>query len=265
MNSLETEKRSVIATVISMQFVRSVPFEKILRNLHSYRNSGKRRLILRPYRQKIDSRDVNMVNSIIPNWEPTCFSNFGSDRNKDTLLLLDSLRAVHAMSASDVCFMKTCFDQSRLAKADSGIDPVLVETFSELLEKVIKLNCDCLCLTDLFSTYLDLLKVSVADRNFVPLREQFANALLCRIKSSEELPQKFPIVQFLGSFVCEIDSQILDGLSQWAHKSIDRESRDTSTCPLDLVDAVLAIDEAYNTRKIPVPDRFISAVRKLVS
>ncbi len=208
---------------------------------------------------------MHRIDDLMAGWGGVRSANLASCRNKHTQLLLDSLRVVPAMSPSDVCLLITHFEQSNLTGADSGLDPVLIQTFSELLEKIMKINCDCLCLTDLFTTYVDLLQASTADRSYVNPRERFAHALLSRMRASEEVPQNFPVVQFLDSFVGEIDSPILETLSQWACKSVHRISSPVINPPHGFVDSFLAIQDAFHSRKIPVSDLFISAVRKLVS
>jgi len=221
--------------------------------------------LLSPSRQRIKKVDVDETLRVLADWSECRLRHNVSYRNDWTNLILDSIRVIQVLSPADVFLLSVSFDQSGINRMDSGIDKDLVATFAELLDRVMRLNCEHLCLSELCSLYTDLLRVSVSEQAFVPHRYRVGEALRTRVRQQEEIPRSFPMLLFVDTFMQDLDAETLENLSTW----LLRQSR---TCPPatghphpELVEIALVIQRCFDTLQLPPSERFISAVRKLVS
>ena len=220
---------------------------------------------MRPSRQTMPKPVVSESLRIIEAWDCLRTSDEMPGRNEGTKLLLNSIRIVQALSPSDTCLVTVAFRDSGLSRAESGIDSELVETFAELLERLLRLNCESLCLVELCSFHADLFRVSVQDRAFVPYRDRVASALVTRVREQERLPDSFPVLSFLDTFMQDVDEKILENLSKWFLEQTSRAPMQTKDLDPVLVDTALEIQRCYDTLKVHQSDQFIRAVRRLVS
>jgi len=221
--------------------------------------------LLSPSRQRITKVDVDETMRVLTEWSESRLRHNVAHRNDWTKLILDSIRVIQVLSPADVFLLSVSFDQSGLSRMDSGIHRDLVATFAELLDRVMRLNCEHLCLSELCSLYTDLLRISVSEQAFVPHRDRVGETLLTRVRQQEEIPRNFPMLLFVETFMQDLDAETLDNLSTWL-------LRQSQTCPSatgnphpELVEIALAMQGCFDTLKLRPSERFISAVRKLVS
>ena len=220
---------------------------------------------MRPSRQRVLVTATEECTRLLDDWDDFLLSPVEASRDHVTRLVLRSLKATQTLSPADICLLYTRFKSSEATALRCGADVKMLQTFTELLDRIIRLNCDSLCLAELVSVYDELLKASLSDPRFRPFRDQLSEALFRRLRGGEELPVHFPVVVFVDSFIEEIDESILNTLSDWASARVNRSRRTSDLPSPDLIDAILAIQSCFDTHKISPPESFTSAVRKLVS
>jgi len=243
------------------------PTEKILSKIGGIANSS-RRLILKSSRQKVSPALLSQADA--------CSSGWGSVRNGKitgnsrlflSKLLIDTLKTAQSMSPADVCVISSIFRESELHRAENGIDTELVKTFSDFLNRTLSIFTESLSLTELFQLYVQLLHLSSTEPEVVPERDHVSRSLTSRIRNGEELPIDFPTLEFVDTYIEDMDECILNTLSRWALRSVYRYRRESNpTDSSELTANLLAIQKGYDYKKISPPSKeFIDAIRIFIT
>ena len=223
-------------------------------------------IVIRTHRHKLTQLQVKQAQTLMRKWNQVHDEIFDFGKGSSTEMLVDTLRGIQLISPSDIVIIHSIFMNPDLQYRFQTVDPVLLKTFSEVLNRTVSVYRECLSLPELYHAYVELLPILSKDPILINSRDSFSKSLLCRISSGETIPVSFPVLHFLDTFSGDITHEVLNEVSKWIRKRATKAKKDCQSDRVseELATVVVSIQSFYEKLGCSPSSDFIETVRILV-